>query len=215
MVPRRAACVRIAALLALAAASPPRAAGEPVDPLPGALARADRYLQQHETAGVAHDWRIFENAAEEARLGVVAQLLGYCELARMHPTPRYRADVIARADYLLAHLAAVMSETAFDGMLGYALLGAHQVTGDVRYLDAAAAITDRCRWLDGWTNTLNWGLMCAMDLSAYSQLVPDRTAAAKARRIVASLAEHRQRDGGRTSATTRTTFTTRRGCPSS
>lgn len=144
---------------------------------------------------MAHDWRIFENAAEEARLGVVTQLLGYCELARTSPTPRYREDVIARADYLLAHFEEVTSETAFDGMLGYALLGAHEITGDARYLAAATTITDRCRWLDGWTNTLNWGLMCALDLAAYVQVVPERAAAEKARRIVHSLAEHRQRDG--------------------
>ena len=144
---------------------------------------------------MAHDWRIFENAAEEARLGVVAQLLGYCELARTSPTPRYREDVIARADYLLAHFEEVTSQTAYDGMLGYALLGAHEITGDARYLAAATTITDRCRWLDGWTNTLNWGLMCALDLAAYVQVVPEREAAEKARRIVDSLAEHRQRDG--------------------
>ena len=63
------------------------------------------------------DSRYALNPTEVARLSAVSQLLGYAELYRVHPSRRFRADIVHRADYLYDRYDEVSSHTAFDGML--------------------------------------------------------------------------------------------------
>ena len=74
------------------------------------------------------------------RLSIVSQLLAYSDLYAVDSLPGHRDDIIQRADFVLLHYNEVLSHTAFDGMTGYALLEAYEVTGDRRYFDAAQII---------------------------------------------------------------------------
>src|SRR4030095_16855366 len=121
------------------------------------------------------------------RLSVVPQLLGFYELHRLHPSATYRRDILNRADYLVAHFDEGFSNSAFDGMLGYALLCAYEISGDPRYRSAADVVVKRCLRLQGWDLTLNWGLMGAMALAKDAALNGNAVAEAKVRSVIDGL----------------------------
>jgi hypothetical protein len=202
--------------LALAAASPaagaarvPLATSAGVACAPGGSAPEDEaaetlqemieasvaYLHRHESSGVTMDPRAALDRAEAIRLGVVTQLLGFNSLQRRHPTPVTLRDVRERADFLVTNRDAIMSRSAFDGMLGYALLGAFEVTGDSTYLESARPIVERARDLEGALNTLNWGLMSAMCLGKYYALTGDTLCRDRGRLIVYLLPVFQNADG--------------------
>ncbi len=172
-----------------------RAPGPP-DPLFAMLHRMDTFLHQEELEGITRDPRYAVNPAEFIRLSVVCQLLGYLELERSIPETRtHRTDILERADFLVAHFDDVRSGSAADGMLGYALLGAWEETGDPRYLDAARPILEASKRLYGSQATLNWGLMAAMALARAHRQSGDLEALAMVDAIVGSLDRHRGVDG--------------------
>lgn len=165
------------------------------DGLEDLLARMTSFFHRRELDGVTPDPRAAINPSEAARLGVVSQLLAFNQMARLHPSRVARQDVIDRADFLLAHFGELTSGTAFDGMTGYALLGAYDITRDPRYLDQSRVVVDRSLALSGWQNTLNWGLMSALTLAKYYDLTGDLAARDKTLQILASLRPYQNPDG--------------------
>ncbi len=164
-----------------------RAAASTPDPLLPVTLRIGNYLAHHETYGATLDSRYPINPSEVIRLSVVSQLLAYNDLCATLQGYVYRQDVSDRATYLVSHFREITSGTAFDGMLGYALLGAYGLTGDTLYLRAALPIVDVCMRLSGSQNRLNWGLMSAMALARYYNLTGDPAALKKTREILDSV----------------------------
>lgn len=197
MSPRRVALL-LALSCAVACAAAPRAhaaTGEPRDTLTAMLRRIDRFLHRGEADGVTLDPRSLQNPPEEIRLSVVPQLLAYCELYRVSQSRAHYDDIVARADFLANHFETITSGTAADGMLGYALLSAYEITGDPRYWMPAATIVRESLQLRGFGLKLNWGLMAALALAKYHQLDGDLLALARAREIVRGVALSQNGDG--------------------
>jgi hypothetical protein len=165
------------------------------DPLDGILHRLDRTFHIDETSGITLDIRYPLNPSETVRLSIVSQLLAYNELYKVRRTAVYRQDVVARADYLVDNFDSVLSNSAFDGMLGYSLLGAYEITHDERYFDKAATIVASNMQLYGFNITLNWGLMAAMGFAKYVALTGDSAVAQKTHDVIASLLYYQHRDG--------------------
>ena len=165
------------------------------DPLRPMVRRIDRFLRTHEVDGVTMDSRYAINPSEAIRMGVVCQLLGYCEYLKVHPTPRVRDEIARHADYLVAHLADITSGTPFDGMLGYSLVTAYEVTGDPVHRAAALQIVNELEAIPTYECVLNGGLMVAMDLAEYGRLTGDATASQKAHDILAQLPAYQNDDG--------------------
>jgi hypothetical protein len=165
------------------------------DPLAGTVERMDGFLQRYEVDGVTRDYRSLNNAPEEIRLSVVPQLLGYSELYRLFGKPEHFDDVTSRAEFLLDHFGEITSGTAFDGMLGYALLIAYELTGNHDYLFHAMQILDLCLDLGGSANTLNWGLMCGMCLAQHYSQTGEPNVYEKTRQIIDTLLPLQNPDG--------------------
>jgi len=185
------ACL-LSAVIALAAAGSARAGPQP--DLEHLLHRVDRYLERQEQDGVTRDPREPSHPSESVRITVVCQLLGYCELDRSSPG-HYRRDLEARADWLVQNSAAIRTNTAFDGMLGYALLRSYQQLGDPRYFVAAIPVVNTSMSLLSFQNTLNWGLMSAMTLAQYYQITADPVALEKVNEILRSVEYFQNEDG--------------------
>jgi hypothetical protein len=160
------------------------------------LNRIDAFFHRGEVDGVTLDPRDLGNPPEQIRLSVVPQLLAYCELYRGHPSTAHYDDIVARADFLAGHFGTINSGTAADGLLGYALLSAYEITGDRRYWTPAETIVRRSLELRGFGLKLNWGLMAALALAKYHQLGGDPLALARAREIVRGVAFSQTADGG-------------------
>jgi len=176
-----------------APAPPPPAAP---DPLYALLRRMDVFLHSEELEGITRDPRFELNPTEFARLSVVCQLLGYLELDRSIPGTRtHRADIVERADFLVRHFDVIHNGSASDGMLGFALLGAWEATGEARYRAKAQEIVENSKRLHGYEVTLNWGLMSGMALARAYRTSGDLTALAQLDRIVASLDVYALPDG--------------------
>jgi len=165
------------------------------DPVMARLHRMDKFLHAREVGGVTRDPRSLGNPAEEIRLSVVPQVLGYCELYRTYPNPIHYQDIVDRANYLLTHLEEATAGTSSDGMLASALLNAWEVTRDDRYRNAAQPILDRALVLSGFQARLNWGLMSALALADYSRLTGNVAADLKVREIVQGVAAEQDWDG--------------------
>jgi hypothetical protein len=172
------------------------ASDQPRDPVVDVLNRIDAFLHRGEVDGVTPDPRNLQNPPEQIRLSVVPQLLAYCELYRVHPSTAHHDDIVARADFLVGHLDTITSGTASDGLLGYALLSAYEITGDLRYWTPADTIVRRALELRGFGLKLNWGLMSALALAKYHQLGGDPLALTKAVEIVRGVALSQSADGG-------------------
>jgi hypothetical protein len=157
--------------------------------------RMDRYFVEHAIDGVTLDSRFDINPPEAIRQSVVCQLLGYAELEALHPRRRF-VDAMARdADYLIAHLAEVRSHTPFDGMLGYSLLAAYEVTREPRHLEAARAVVDEMLAIPTEQCILNGGLMVALATAKDAALFGSGDSDAKTRAILAQLARFQNPDG--------------------
>jgi hypothetical protein len=186
----------LALLLAASARDSCAAAQAAPDHLVAMLRRMDVFLHSEELAGITRDPRFELNPTEFARLSVVCQLLGYLELDRSIPeTRKHRTDIVERADFLVQHFDVIHNGSASDGMLGYALLGAWEATGDARYLAKAQEIVENSKQLHGYEVTLNWGLMSGMALARAYRTSGDVTALAQLDRIVASLDAYVLPDG--------------------
>ena len=189
-------CVGLGIAALLAAPTPARA--DEWDPLPRVLARAEQFFARRAATspdGIARDPRMVVHEPEEIRLNITAQLLAYCERYADTGDPRYLEAVVVRADFLVARLDEIRTYSAFDGMLGYALLAAYAATGDPAYKAPVEAIAERCKQLAGWDNTLNWGLMCAMCLAEVHAQSGDESARDKVHAIIGSLATYQNPDG--------------------
>jgi hypothetical protein len=197
----RARTIPLAASIVLLHCVAPNVAAAPEavldrDLLANLLARADQFLQVNEQEdGVTRDPRSTQNPAEEIRLSVVAQLLAYCELYRATGEPRYREDIVDRADFLIDCFDLITTGTAFDGMLGYALIFAYGLIGDPIYLQGAEEIRFLCLGLPPGALWLNAGLMCGMCLSEYFAQVQDMACLVKTEEIVESLRPYQHSDG--------------------
>jgi List-Bact-rpt repeat protein/fibronectin type III domain protein len=174
---------------------PAAAAGDRSDPLVPMIERIGDYFAANEVDGVTRDPRNLNNPSEEIRLSIVPQLLGYYELFKQDGARAHYDDVVSRADFLVVHFSEITSNTAFDGMLGYALLAAYELTKQDVYLSKATIIVNRCLTLSGFDNTLNWGLMAAMGLAKYYQLTGSPAALAKTREIIDSVRGYQHPDG--------------------
>jgi len=167
----------------------------PPDPIPGLVQRIDRYLQDHEVDGVTRDPRWVLNETEEIRQSVVCQLLAYCELERINPQPRTREDVIEHADFLIARLDQMRAHAPFDGMLGYALLEAYEITGLTRFLDAGRTIVFELIDIPTEQCVLNGGLMLAMATGEFARITGHGGCAEKTTAILDLLVPYQNADG--------------------
>ncbi len=192
--PRAALRLAVLALAALALAlpAPARAWDDPLLPM---LRRMDDYLQTHQVEGVSMDWRYSVSPSEEIRQTVVCQLLAYVELYRVDPRPRLRLEVLRHADFMIARLDTIRSHTPFDGMLGYSLLLAYEVTHEQRFLDVGTAITTELMAIPTVSCRLNGGLMLALATGEYAKLTGDAAAAQKTRAIIDQLVPEQNDDG--------------------
>jgi hypothetical protein len=181
-------------LLAIALAGPSAARAQTAE-LAATVGRIDAFMQRHEVDGVTRETRVLPNETEEIRLSVVPQLLAYHELWRAAGGHGHEEDIVARADFLVVHQPAITTNTAFDGMLGYALLGAWEATGRAEYRDAALPIVLRCLTLTGNQLTLNWGLMGAMTLARWHRLTGDAAATLKVDATLRTLPGWQNGDG--------------------
>jgi hypothetical protein len=184
--------------------SPPRSAAPPAmrpltsawdDPLAPMLRRIDDYLQTFEADGVTMDWRYSVIPSEEIRQTVVCQLLAYVELARHDSRTRLRVEIVRHADFLIGRLSEIRANAPFDGMLAYALLGAYEITGEPRFLDAGAAVTNDLLAIPTSQCILNGGLMAAMATAEYWVLTGNAQAGQKTHDIVAQLTSYQNPDG--------------------
>jgi hypothetical protein len=157
--------------------------------------RMDRYFVEHAVDGVTLDSRFDINPPEAIRQSVVCQLLGYVELEALHPRRRFVDAMAGDADYLIAHLAVVRSHTPFDGMLGYSLLAAYEVTREPRHLEAARAVVDEMLAIPTEQCILNGGLMVALATAKDAALFGSAGSDAKSRAILAQLARFQNPDG--------------------
>lgn len=166
------------------------------DPVPGELFRIDRFIQRNEVNGVTLDSRPLSPYSENIRLSVIPQLLGYYELYKKDNNPRYYEDIVDRADFLVGNFDLIRSSSPFDGMLGYALLSAYEVTGDDMYFSKGQTIVNYCiKQPQGSEMSLNWGLMCAMALGKYYELTNDTISLNRAKIIIDSLVPIQNLDG--------------------
>jgi hypothetical protein len=166
-----------------------------LDPLRPMVRRIDTFFRSNEVDGVTMDSRYAINPSEAIRMGVVCQLLGYCEYLKVHPTPRVRDEIARHADYLVAHLADITSGSPFDGMLGYSFVTAYEVTGDDTHLAAAVQIVNELEAIPTYECILNGGLMVALDLAEYGRVTGDPAALQKAHDILAQLPAYQNADG--------------------
>lgn len=166
------------------------------DPIPSEITKIDRFIQRNEVNGVTLDRRNLPDYHENIRLSVMPQLLGYYELYKKFGSDRYYRDIVDRANFLVANFDNLIYGSAFDGMLGYALLSAYEVTGDGRYFSKGQKIVDYCiKQPQGNEISLNWGLMCAMALGKYYELTNDTIALNRAKIIIDSLIPIQNSDG--------------------
>ncbi len=193
--PRVARAVLVALGVAASLTATPAVRGDEWDPLPRVLARAEQFFSRRAPEGIARDPRMVVHEPEEIRLNVTAQLLGYCELYASTGDPRFLEAVVLRADFLVARLDDIRTYSAFDGMLGYALLAAFAATGDQNYKAPVDAIAERCKQIEGFDNSLNWGLMCAMCLAEVHAQSGDESARDKVHAIIGSLPTYQNADG--------------------
>ena len=182
-------------LLAPPVASAGQAEDTSGDPLLPLVHRMDQYFQQHEADGVTMDSRYSINPSEAIRMSVVCQALGYAELCKIHPSARFRREVAERADYLIAHLDLIRSQTPFDGMLGYSLLEAYAVTREPRFLAGGQTMMDELMAIPTSECVLNGGLMVAMATADHWRLTGDASAQQKAHDILAQLPPYQNSDG--------------------
>ncbi len=184
----------LALVMALAANAAP-AMPHDRDPLDPLIGRMDRYFQQHEVDGVTMDSRYSVSPSEAIRQSVVCQVLGYAELYRARPTGRLRDEVRDHADYLIATFDAIRSHTPFDGMLGYSLLLAYDVTREQRFMDYGRTVIDELKAIPTGQCVLNGGLMVAMATAEYAALTGDPESAQKTRDILSLLPPYQHEDG--------------------
>jgi hypothetical protein len=172
-----------------------RATTDSPDPLLPMLRRMDRYLQEHQVEGVTMDWRYSVIPSEEIRQTVVCQLLAYVELARIDRRERLQLEITRHADFLLSRLDSIRSNSPFDGMLAYSLLGAYEIVGDPRYLAAGTDVTNDMLAIPTSQCVLNGGLMVAMGTAEYWWLTGNAQAGQKTHDIIAQLAPYQNADG--------------------
>lgn len=165
------------------------------DPLIPLLHRVNRFFHAHEADGVTMDARYPINPSEAIRMSVVSQLLGYCELERVHPCATFRTDIVERARYLAARLDLVSSHTPFDGMLGYSLLEAAELTSDSVAFAAGETVVAELEAIPTSECILNGGLMVAMATAEQARIVDDPVAAQKTHDILALLPPYQHEDG--------------------
>jgi hypothetical protein len=173
---------------------PPPAVGSDGDPLVPMLQRIHGFFHSHEVDGVTMDSRYPINPSEAIRMGVVSQLLGYTELAKMR-SGVFRSEILAHGNFLVAKLDSVRSGTPFDGMLAYSLLQAFEQSGDSSFLAAGRTVVEELEAIPTYECILNGGLMVAMATADWTLLTGDPVAQQKTSDIVDQLSGYQNADG--------------------
>lgn len=159
------------------------------------LEQTHAFLRAHEVNGVTMDSRYAINPSEAIRMGVVCQLLGYTELAKLRPREMFQPEILAHARFLDSRLDSVRSGTPFDGMLGYALVEAWLQTRDSVTFAAASIMMDELLALPTDQCVLNGGLMVAMATADWANATGSAEAAQKTSTIVGFLPAFQNDDG--------------------
>lgn len=168
---RRSLLLLAALGLATAAAAAPALDGGTRAAVRGLVDRTGSFLASRKTAeGISPDQRSLAYPTEQLRLSVVPQLLAYHELHRLESQPEYLAELRGRADFLARNFAGALRRAPFDGMLGYAMLCAHEDTGDPRYRELGEQVVQQMLVTPLESMAPNTGLMAAMALAkSYEQ----------------------------------------------
>jgi hypothetical protein len=165
------------------------------DPLLPMLARLHRYFDGHLQDGITMDSRYPINPSEAIRMGVVCQLLGYAEIAKLDSGVLFRSEVQRHADFLVEKIDSVRSQTPFDGMLAYSFVEAYRQTGDPVHRDAAAAMLQEMEAFPTSECILNGGLMVALATADWANVSGDTIAAQKTHDILSQLTYYQNADG--------------------
>ena len=176
-------------------ADPPAPGATPdSDPLAPMLQRIHMFFHTHEVNGITMDSRYPINPSEAIRMGVVSQLLGYTELAKLR-RGLFRPEINSHARFLSARLDSVRSGSPFDGMLGYSLLQAFEQSGDSTFYAAGKIVIDEVKSIPTSQCVLNGGLMVALATADWARLTGDAVAQQKTSDIVGMLASYQNADG--------------------
>ncbi len=164
------------------------------DPLAPMLYRIHTYFAGHEVNGVTMDSRYAINPSEAIRMGVVSQLLGYAELAKVRPGIFLR-EIDAHGRFLAARLDSVRSGSPFDGMLGYSLVQGFEQTHDSTLFEAGRVVIEELEAIPTSQCVLNGGLMVAMATADWANLTGDAVARQKTSDIIGQLGPYQNADG--------------------
>ncbi len=112
--PRAALAPAPAAAADAAVVSPIGDPGPAADSLVAMIRRVHVYFRLHEQEGITMDSRYSVNPSEAIRMGVVCQLLGYTELAKIRPRRMFQREIVNHAAFLVSRLDTVRSHGPFD-----------------------------------------------------------------------------------------------------
>jgi hypothetical protein len=166
----------------------------PDDPLDPMLQRIHAYFHSHEVQGVTMDSRYAINPSEAIRMGVVCQLLGYTEIARMRPGI-FQPEIMAHGRYLSNRIDSLLSGGPFDGMLGLSLLQGFEQTHDSTMFKAGGVVMNELMGIPTYQCVLNGGLMLAMATADWALLTGDDAARQKTTDILTQLGPYQNPDG--------------------
>lgn len=135
------------------------------------IALTDRFLRERRYGlPFTLDPRPLDYPLEMLRLNVMSQAMGYLNLHRLDRRADHLREALARVDYLLALGDAAMGNGPRDGMYGYLMLDAYELTHDARYLEAGRRAAVRCAAARPDELTMNGGLMCALNHAFLARL---------------------------------------------
>ena len=135
----------------------------------------------------------FASKGEYFRLVPCMQAQGYLNLYSCTGEELFLQEALDRLDFIAAHLDQALTQTPYDGQMGWAFLDAYRVTCDERYLDVGLKLA-ACSEPNS-SHVLNWGLLEAMNLLRAHDVTGEDAQLAEATAIVNGTLGFQNSDG--------------------
>ena len=135
----------------------------------------------------------FNSQGEYFRLVPCMQAQGYLNLYFATGDELFLEEALDRLDFIAAHLDDALTQTPYDGELGWAFLDAYRVTCDKRYLDVGLKIAGSSE--PNCSHVLNWGLLEAMNLLRAHEVTGEQPLLTEAAAIVNETLVYQNSDG--------------------
>ena len=135
----------------------------------------------------------FNSRGEYFRLVPCMQAQGYLNLYSCTGDGLFLKEALDRLDFIAAHLDEALTQTPYDGQVGWAFLDAYRVTCDERYLAVGLKIAD-CSEPNA-SHVLNWGLLEAMNLLRAHDVTGEESQLTEATTIVDETLDYQNSDG--------------------